>query len=92
MSTASDISSFTELTLTPPQWDFLQLDCKHPAFVAGFGTGKSQTLAVSAVIDRRFIAVRLLWVMNSRRPDLCLTAQDFRFAITGGFVVLRSTP
>lgn len=43
-------------------------------------------------IDRRFIAVRLLWVMNSRRPDLCLTAQDFRFAITGGFVVLRSTP
>lgn len=51
MSTASDVQAFTDLTLTPPQWDFLQLECKHPAFVAGFGTGKSQTLAVSAVID-----------------------------------------
>lgn len=51
MSTASDVGSFVDLTLTPPQWDFLQLECKHPAFVAGFGTGKSQTLAVSAVID-----------------------------------------
>lgn len=51
MSIGSDASQFIDLTLTPPQSDFLQLSCKHPAFVAGFGTGKSQTMAVSAVLD-----------------------------------------
>lgn len=47
----SDAGQFIDLTLTPPQNDFLQLSCKFPAFVAGFGTGKSQTMAVSAVLD-----------------------------------------
>lgn len=51
MSLQGDAGEFLDLTLTPPQYDFLQLDCKHPAFVAGFGTGKSQTLAVSAFLD-----------------------------------------
>ena len=51
MSIQSDASQFIDLTLTPPQNDFLQLSCKHPAFVAGFGTGKSQTMAVSSVLD-----------------------------------------
>lgn len=52
MSAKQDIAAYaTELTLTPPQHDFLQLDCKFPAFIAGFGTGKSQTLAISAVMD-----------------------------------------
>lgn len=52
MSTHSDVETFaTELTLTQPQNDFLQLDCPFPAFVAGFGSGKSQTMAVSATMD-----------------------------------------
>ena len=51
MSIQSDAGQFIDLTLTPPQNDFLQLSCKHPAFVAGFGTGKSQTMAVSSVLD-----------------------------------------
>lgn len=73
MSTASDLSSFTELTLTPPQWDFLQLDCKHPAFVAGFGTGKSQTLAVSATIDACEGGADALVAVLEPTFDLCRT-------------------
>lgn len=38
-------------TLTRPQGDFFNLRCKYPAFVGGFGTGKTQTLAVSAFRD-----------------------------------------
>jgi len=36
---------------TQPQADFYALTCKHPAFVAGFGTGKSETMANQAFMD-----------------------------------------
>ena len=39
------------LKLTQPQADFFQLTCKYPAFVAGFGTGKSQVMCASAICD-----------------------------------------
>lgn len=38
-------------TLTPPQGKFFSLQCKYPAFVGGFGTGKTETMAVSAFRD-----------------------------------------
>lgn len=51
MSVRDDAQQYIDLTLTPPQEAFLHLPCRHPAFVAGFGTGKSQTMAVSAILD-----------------------------------------
>tara|TARA_R110000851_G_scaffold160243_1_gene303477 strand:+ start:12448 stop:13734 length:1287 start_codon:yes stop_codon:yes gene_type:complete len=39
------------LKVTQPQSDFLALDCKFPAFVAGFGTGKSEVMCTSALLD-----------------------------------------
>lgn len=36
---------------TEPQIKFLELKCKYPAFVAGYGTGKSQTLVERADMD-----------------------------------------
>ena len=40
-----------KLTATKPQAEFLALDCKFPAFIAGFGTGKSETMCNSAMMD-----------------------------------------
>ena len=39
------------ITATKPQAEFLALDCKFPAFVAGFGTGKSEVMCNSALLD-----------------------------------------
>lgn len=39
------------LTCTEPQAQFLALTCKFPAFIAGFGSGKSETLLNSAILD-----------------------------------------
>ena len=39
------------LRVTEPQASFLALECKFPAFVAGFGTGKSQVMCDDAVLD-----------------------------------------
>lgn len=39
------------LTLTEPQAEFMSLQCKYPAFVGGFGSGKSETMTTAAVID-----------------------------------------
>lgn len=36
---------------TEPQASFHALTCKHPAFVGGFGTGKSETMANQAFMD-----------------------------------------
>lgn len=36
---------------TQPQADFHALTCKHPAFIGGFGTGKSETMANQAFMD-----------------------------------------
>lgn len=38
--------------LTQPQSDFFWLDCKYPAFVGGFGSGKTQTLLARAIRDK----------------------------------------
>ncbi len=38
--------------VTQPQYDFHQLDCKYPAFIAGFGSGKTETLIQSAIKDK----------------------------------------
>lgn len=40
-----------KIKATDPQADFLDLDCKFPAFVAGFGTGKSEVMCSSAIMD-----------------------------------------
>ena len=40
-----------KITATKPQAEFLALDCKFPAFVAGFGTGKSEVMCNSALLD-----------------------------------------
>ena len=36
---------------TRPQADFFNLDCKFPAFIGGFGVGKSETMCNSALLD-----------------------------------------
>lgn len=41
------------VTMTEPQARFFNLKCKYPAFVGGFGTGKTETLANSAFRDAR---------------------------------------
>lgn len=40
-----------QATLTQPQADFFLSTAKHPAFVGGFGSGKSETLAQRAIAD-----------------------------------------
>jgi len=40
-----------DLSVTEPQAEFLQMKAKFPLFVAGFGTGKTQALALSAMSD-----------------------------------------
>ena len=40
-----------KITATEPQAEFLGMDCKFPAFVAGFGTGKSEVMCNSALLD-----------------------------------------
>ena len=47
---ANDID-FHEVDLTIPQMEFFLLEQKYPLFVAGMGSGKSVTLALSAVRD-----------------------------------------
>lgn len=44
----------TEIELTVPQTQFILLEKKYPCFVAGFGAGKSTTMAVSILRDLRF--------------------------------------
>ena len=39
------------VTATEPQARYLNLKCKFPAFIAGFGTGKSETMCNSALLD-----------------------------------------
>lgn len=45
---------------TQPQADFHALQCKHPAFVGGFGTGKSETMANQAFMDASHSADALI--------------------------------
>lgn len=39
------------ISATEPQAAFLNMTCKFPAFIAGFGSGKSETLLNSAILD-----------------------------------------
>lgn len=39
------------ITATEPQAAFLGMHCKFPAFVAGYGTGKSEVMCNSALLD-----------------------------------------
>lgn len=45
------MSKTIKIQATKPQAEFYKLQCKHPAFIAGFGTGKSETMANQALID-----------------------------------------
>jgi hypothetical protein len=40
-----------KVTATKPQAEYLALTSKFPAFIAGFGTGKSETMCNSALLD-----------------------------------------
>ena len=40
-----------DFRLTREQHAFTFLDCKYPAFVGGFGSGKTEALAVNAILD-----------------------------------------
>ena len=40
-----------KVSATKPQADFFALDCKFPAFIGGFGVGKSETMCNSALLD-----------------------------------------
>lgn len=48
------------LTVTEPQENFLLSKAKHPAFIAGFGSGKSEILACSAIGDAAHSATALI--------------------------------
>jgi len=48
------------LTLTEPQERFLMSEAKHPAFVAGFGAGKSEIMAYAALGDAAHSATALI--------------------------------
>lgn len=39
------------VSLTAPQAEFLQMDCRYPLFTGGVGSGKSYAMIVSAFID-----------------------------------------
>jgi hypothetical protein len=49
-----------QLELTEPQERFLLSEAKHPAFVAGFGAGKSEVMACSALGDAAHSATALI--------------------------------
>ena len=49
-----------KLKLTEPQERFLLSDVKHPAFIAGFGAGKSEIMAYSALGDAAHSATALI--------------------------------
>jgi hypothetical protein len=39
------------IKLTQPQHEFMSLPCRFPAFIGGFGSGKTKTLAINAIRD-----------------------------------------
>lgn len=51
-----------QATLTKPQADFFTSEAKYPAFVGGFGSGKSETLAQRAIADAAHAAKALIGV------------------------------
>lgn len=51
-----------QATLTKPQADFFTSTAKYPAFVGGFGSGKSETLAQRAIADAAHSAKALIGI------------------------------
>lgn len=51
-----------KIKATRPQLDFHKMTCKHPAFVAGFGSGKSETMVNQAIIDASHSADSLVGI------------------------------
>ena len=52
MDTATKTEGRTlDVTLTQPQIDFMRMTAKYPAFVGGYGSGKSEVMAIQAVSD-----------------------------------------
>lgn len=60
MGSALKPSNPIKLRLTEPQSKFIQMDCRHPLFVAGFGAGKTETMVCSAVGDAAHSASALI--------------------------------
>ena len=50
--------------MTEPQARFFQLEDKYPAFVGGFGTGKTETLVNCAIRDATHAADALVLCMS----------------------------
>ncbi len=75
-------------TLTEPQAAFFVSEAKYPAFVGGFGSGKSQTLAQRAIADAAHSAKALIGIyaptydllklVNMTRIDLLLHEHGIR--------------
>lgn len=51
-----------QATLTKPQAEFFVSEAKYPAFVGGFGSGKSETLAQRAIADAAHSAKALIGI------------------------------
>lgn len=49
-----------QISATKPQSEFHNLQCKYPAFVGGFGTGKSETMANQAFMDASHSATAVI--------------------------------
>lgn len=77
-----------QATLTKPQADFFVSEAKYPAFVGGFGSGKTMTLAHRAIADAAHSASALIGVyaptydllrlVNMARIDLLLHEHGIR--------------
>lgn len=77
------------VTLTRPQAEFLQSQAKYPAFVGGFGSGKTQTLGIRAIGDAAHGASALVGIyaptydllklVNMTRIQLLLSEYGIRY-------------
>uniref|UniRef100_A0AB39ABK4 Terminase large subunit gp17-like C-terminal domain-containing protein n=1 Tax=Pectobacterium phage Koroua TaxID=3158138 RepID=A0AB39ABK4_9CAUD len=77
-----DAESFIDLTLTPPQEEFLHLSCKHPAFVAGFGCVHPHTKVYTEdglmrICDIKPLTRVLSWNETNQRFQLSLSGGSY---------------
>ena len=78
-----------KVTLTQPQADFFQSQAKYPAFVGGFGSGKTQTLGIRAIADAAYSAASLIGIyaptydllklVNMSRIEMLLSEFGIRY-------------
>lgn len=50
------------ISLTPSQTEFMSLTCRHPAYIAGKGSGKSYVMGLRAVLDMQVSAKAVVGV------------------------------